>query len=173
MRRICTIGHSTLPIGEFIELLRDAGVDTLVDIRSFPGSRHSPQYGQAALRDALADAGIAYVHLPALGGRRRAIVAGSGNEGWREPSFRSYADYTASPEWQEGLERLEQIATASPSAIMCAERTHLRCHRRIVSDNLKARGWDVLHITSRGIEPHVYTEHARIEDGRVTYPAPA
>lgn len=173
-RRIYTIGHSTLPIEQFLALLRQHEIKTLVDIRQYPGSRRYPQFGQAALRNTLRVYGITYVHLVDLGGRRHEVVAGSGNEGWRVKAFRSYADYaTYSPAFAAALERLEGIAGASRVALMCAEYTPLKCHRRILADLMKALDWDVQHITTVGaLLPHTYTEHAHVVNGVVHYPAP-
>jgi uncharacterized protein (DUF488 family) len=174
-QRLYTIGHSTLESEQFITLLMRHGIRTLVDVRHYPASRRLPHFSQEALAQALAEQGIAYVHLRDLGGRRHQIIAGSGNDGWRVAAFRAYADYAAhSPAYLTALAHMEALARHSgPTAYMCAEHTHLKCHRRIISDYLLARGWDVQHIQSNGkLEPHVYTTHAHIGDGgHVRYPA--
>jgi uncharacterized protein (DUF488 family) len=166
---IFTIGHADLPIGTFIEHLRRNHVDMLVDIRRYPGSRHAPQYGQEALRDELAAAGIGYRHLVALGGRRKA-QPDSPNGAWRNASFRGYADYMETAEFRQGLLELEALARGRRIAIMCAESVWWRCHRSMVADALTADGWEVRHIMSDGaIRPHRLTEPARLIDGTLTY----
>lgn len=171
--RIYTIGHSTLPIERFLALLTQHQIELLVDIRHYPWSRRNPQFSQWALQNALYAQGISYTHLGDLGGRRSQIVAGSGNEGWRVSAFRAYADYaTYSPAFGQALETLMSVARHWPTAYMCSEHTHLKCHRRIVSDYLLALDWDVQHIASNGtLASHVYTEHAEVSEGRVRYPA--
>ena len=167
--RIWTVGHGTRPIEDFIELLREAKVVRLADVRTFPGSRRHPQFGQAALRDALADAGIAYVHLPGLGGRRDAR-ADSPHTALRVAAFRGYADHMASAEFSHDLARLEEMARESPTAYMCAETLWWRCHRRMLSDVLVARGWDVIHLLGPGkSEPHRLWDVARFVDGSLVY----
>lgn len=162
MTTIYTIGHSTQDIEHFLALLTRHHIETLVDIRHYPASRRCPQFNQAALAASLSEVGIGYTHLVALGGRRHQIIAGSGNDGWRVPAFRAYADYALSPEFRHGRETLEAIARRSVTAYMCAEVTHYKCHRRIVSDWLLASGWDVRHILASGaLEAHTYTSHAK------------
>ncbi|HEX9107549.1 MAG TPA: DUF488 domain-containing protein [Longimicrobiales bacterium] len=171
MTRIWTIGHSTRPAEELVELLRGEGVTQLVDVRRFPGSRRQPQYGREALAGSLADAGIAYVHEPALGGRR-AAARDSGNTFWRAGGFRGYADYMATGEFAEALRRLESLAAERPTAIMCAEAVPWRCHRQLVADALVARGHDVVHIMGGGrVQRHQLNAAARVNpDGTLTYP---
>jgi uncharacterized protein (DUF488 family) len=152
-------------------VLRDAGVELVVDVRAFPSSRRHPQYNRDALAAWLAAAGIAYRHLPGLGGRR-SPVPGSENGGWREVAFQGYADHLRSPEFQGALAELETSARATPTAIMCAEAVWWRCHRRLIADALVARGWRVEHLGS-GSEPiaHELTEFAVVRpDGTVAYP---
>ena len=168
-----SIGHSTHPLDAFADLLARHRVACVADVRRFPASRRSPQFGREALRDALAERGILYEHLPELGGRRR-VSRGSPNEGWTNQSFRGYADHMASAEFAEGLGRLEALGRARATAAMCAEAAWWRCHRRMVADALVARGWSVRHIGADGrLSSHELTGFAAIEDMRLTYPAGA
>lgn len=170
MPTIWTIGHGVRAQEEFIALLRGAGVSRLVDVRRHPGSRRHPHFSMESLREALAAADIEYRWSPALGGRRRAAPS-SRNTAWRNPSFRGYADYMETAPFAEALAALEEAAR-TPTAIMCAESVWWRCHRALISDALKVRGWDVRHILDRaGIVPHPYTSAARVQDGRLTYDA--
>lgn len=176
--RVHTIGHSTRSAQDFVDLLSRNGIDLLVDVRRYPGSRRHPHFNREALADTLAEAGIRYRHAPELGGRRPARddakgdVAASPNRGWRNDSFRAYADHMADPEWQAGLARLMEEAEAAAVAIMCAEAVPWRCHRQLISDALVARGVDVRHITSASEPaPHALNEMARVDgEGRVSYP---
>ncbi len=170
MTTIHTIGHSTRPIGEFIALLQRSGVTRLVDIRTVPGSRHNPQYGEHALAEALTAAGISYHHLKQLGGLRPR-QAHSTNTAWRNESFRNYADYMGTPEFEAGLAELLRLADQAPTAIMCAEAVPWRCHRRLVADALSARGVEVYEIIGEG-EPqhHRLTDFAVVDGTRVSYP---
>jgi len=145
-------------------------VHALADVRRFPGSRRLPHFNAEALRAALPEAGIAYEHMPELGGRR-SRVPGSPNGGWENAAFQGYADHMASEEFARGLARLEAWAAERSVAVMCAEAPWWRCHRRLVADALVARGWTVCHILGeqRGAE-HELTAFARLEDGRLTYP---
>jgi uncharacterized protein (DUF488 family) len=170
--RILTIGHSTRPIGELIELLREHGVARLIDVRTIPRSRANPQYDRVALGRALRRAKIGYQHLAALGGLRRARPD-SRNAAWRNASFRGYADYMATPEFEAGFAELVGLARVEPVAIMCAEAVPWRCHRSLIADALTARGHQVAHILSAAAaRPHRMTAFARVRAGRVTYPAP-
>lgn len=167
--RIWSVGHGTRPVGDLIAVLREAGVANLADIRSVPGSRRHPQFGQAPLKASLAAAGIDYVHLRGLGGRRDAL-SGSQHTSLKVDAFRGYADHMASEEFQRGLALLEEPATRSPTAFMCAETKWEDCHRRMLSDALTARGWDVTHLLGPGkSEPHRLWDVARIVDGRLVY----
>ncbi|MGI8609141.1 MAG: DUF488 domain-containing protein [Candidatus Dormibacteria bacterium] len=153
-----------------MELLRDNGVELLCDIRTVPGSRRVPQYNQAALEVELPAHGIAYTHLDELGGFRRATGA-SCNAGWRNASFRGYADYMQSSEFVAGLEHLVGLAGARITCLMCAEAVPWRCHRGLVGDALSVRGWRVLDIMGRdNLRPHELTSFARVDGQRVTYP---
>lgn len=168
--RIYTIGHSTRPIGEFIDLLRRNDVGTLVDIRTIPKSRHNPQYWHDALAGSLGEAGIAYTRLPGLGGRRR-TSPDSINTAWRNLSFRGYADHMQTAEFQEALDELIAIAEGSTTAIMCSEAVPWRCHRSLVGDALLVRGIEVIDImgpTSNRLEK--ITPWAQVDGTEITYP---
>jgi uncharacterized protein (DUF488 family) len=173
---IFTIGHSTRPIEEFIALLQESAIDLLVDVRAIPGSRHNPQFGGDALRAALAAAGIAYRHMPALGGRRhsRADAAPSPNGLWRNAAFRAYADYALTAPFRAALAELLALARSRRCVIMCAEAVWWRCHRRIITDYLLAAGETVGHIMApHDVEPAQMTPGAkRMPGGVLTYPAP-
>jgi uncharacterized protein (DUF488 family) len=147
-----TIGHSTHAIDRFVGLLRAHGIQVLCDVRRYPGSRRNPQFNVGPLRDSLAKAGIAYEPFgEELGGRRKASKVPHGPSAvWRNDAFRGYAEYTETPEFAAGLERLEELAHERRVAIMCAEGDWHRCHRRIVSDVLTRRGWRVIHIRPDG-----------------------
>jgi uncharacterized protein (DUF488 family) len=146
-------------------------VETLADVRRFPGSRRLPQFGAAALAAACEAAGLRYVHLEALGGRR-SRRPGSPNGGWENAAFQGYADWMGSPAFAAGLAELEALARAAPTAILCAEAPWWRCHRRLIADALVVRGWDVRHLMpSRAPAPHALTPFAVLApDGRLTYP---
>lgn len=169
---IFTIGHSTRRPDELLSLLRTNGVRRLVDVRRYPGSRRYPHFGQAALQRSLAAAGMSYVHEPALGGRR-APAPDSINRAWRSASFRGYADYMATPEFQAALLRMVAGAEAESTVLMCAEAVPWRCHRQLLADALLARGVEVRHII--GATPpavHSLNPAARVgADLVVTYPA--
>lgn len=165
-----TIGHSTRPITEFIDLLKEHGIQALADIRTIPRSRHNPQFEQDALRAALEAEGIAYHHLKALGGLRPG-TGGTLNLGWRNASFRNFADYMQTPAFEEGIGELLALADTRRTAIMCAEAVPWRCHRSLVADALLARGVEVMDILGpRHAAPHKLTPFARLDGSRVTYP---
>jgi uncharacterized protein (DUF488 family) len=168
-----TIGHSTRSLDEFIAILRQAGVETLVDVRAIPRSRTNPQFNQDALPAALAAAGIRYVHVPELGGRRsrRKGDAPSPNDFWENASFRNYADYAMGAPFRAGLEKLRSMGQTSRCAIMCAEAVWWRCHRRIIADYLLNAGEEVIHLVGPGREePAHMTPAAReIEPGVLVY----
>jgi uncharacterized protein (DUF488 family) len=149
---LLTIGHSTHEPAAFLDLLRGAGVEGIADVRRFPGSRRHPQFSREALGASLAGAGIAYEHLPELGGRRSASrePAAVANTGWRVPAFRAYADHLRSPEFAAGRARLRELALARPTALMCAEAAWWRCHRRLIADVFVLDGWDVEHVMPDG-----------------------
>ena len=168
--RVLAVGHSTRPLEELIELLRSCGVATLADIRTIPRSRRNPQFEQEALARALPAAGIRYVHLAQLGGLRHAR-RDSPNAGWRNASFRGYADHMGSCEFEEGLVELRALARDGPVAVMCAEAVPWRCHRSLLADALFARGVVVEHITGKGkTRPHRVTPFAVVKGRRVSYP---
>lgn len=170
---ILTIGHSTRSLEEFIALLRENAVDCLVDVRAFPGSRRHPQFNKQGLEESLPAAGIAYAHMRALGGRRKAseVPGESPNTLWRNESFRRYADYALGAEFQAALAGLAKLAGEKRCAMMCSEAVWWRCHRRIIADWLLARDWHVVHIMGEGkAEAASLTPGARItEDGQVVY----
>ncbi len=167
---ILTIGHSTHPIEDFLDMLTAHGVEQVVDVRTIPKSRRNPQFSQEQLPPALKRRAIRYVHLRALGGLRHPRKD-SINTAWRNDSFRGYADYMQSPEFSRALKDLMEIASESPTAIMCAEAVPWRCHRSLVADALSARSVAVEHIMSKSSrKPHTYTPFARIEGETVTYP---
>lgn len=174
MAGVFTIGHSTRAIEELLQLLAEHGIRVLVDVRRYPGSRRHPQFSRDALAGSLAGAGIEYVHEPDLGGRRPALPD-SPHTAWRVEAFRGYADYMETPELNAALERLIRRAEASPTVILCAEAVPWRCHRRLISDALVARGVQVLHILSPGhASPHELDPNARILPGnRLLYAGPA
>jgi len=170
--RLWTVGHSTRTLEALVGMLREAGILALVDVRRFPGSRRHPHFSGEAMATALAEAGIGYRHLPALGGRRRPLPD-SRNDAWRNAGFRGYADYMQTPAWQRASDALAALAGEAPTAVMCAEAVWWQCHRGLIADAFKADGWEVLHLMAPGrCEPHPYTGAARIVDGRLTYSAP-
>ena len=164
-----TVGHSTLPLDQFLALLRAHDVTALADVRQFPASRRHPHFARGALAEGLAGAGVDYAWLPALGGRR-SPRPGSRHVGWRNPSFRAYADHMESPEFAAGLDELLARAGVRPTAIMCAEAVPWRCHRQLIADALIARGVEVRHILSTApAGAHRLTSFARVEGDRVMY----
>lgn len=171
MPTIWTIGHSTRSADEFLDILRAHGIRRLVDVRRFPGSRRHPHFGREALAGLLEQAGIDYLWLPELGGRRDPRPD-SPNTAWRNSSFRGYADYMDTAPFEEAMSRLIAAARERPTAILCAEALWWRCHRALISDYLKVRNSDILHITdATHATPHPYTSAARIVDGRLSYAA--
>ena len=169
---IWTVGHSTRPIGEFTTLLRTHEIRLLVDVRTIPRSRHNPQFNTETLAESLKEAGLVSLHMPTLGGLRKARKD-SINNGWRNASFRGYADYMQTAEFWSALEELMMHGRQGPTAIMCAEALPWRCHRSLIADALVSRGWDIRHIVSpKKATPHVLTSFAHSEKGRLTYPKP-
>jgi len=169
MLRIWTLGHSTLEFAALLGLLRQHRIMLLADVRSYPGSRRCPQFNRTALQSALPAAGIAYRHFAALGGRRQ-TAKGSRNAAWRNSSFRGYADYMETNEFQAGMAELASAAAQQPTALMCAEALWWRCHRALIADALKFAGYEVLHIASGGgLTVHPFTSAASIVDGRLSY----
>ena len=169
--RIFTVGHSTRGADEFIALLQAHAIEQLVDVRTIPRSRHNPQFAGDALSRSLIAAGMAYLHLKALGGLRHAR-RDSINTGWRNASFRGYADYMQTPEFEQALEQLVSLARERRTAIMCAEAVPWRCHRSLIADALLIRGVSVEEIASTTTtRPHALTSFAQVEGIRITYPA--
>jgi uncharacterized protein (DUF488 family) len=164
-----TIGHSTHPIEEFVRMLHAHGVETLVDVRTVPRSGHNPQFNREVLPESLREAGIAYVHMPELGGLRHPR-RDSVNTGWRNPSFRGYADYMQTPEFALALQRLISLLRASRTAIMCSEAVPWRCHRSLIADAVTVRGIRVEHIMSAtALRPHSLTPFADVDGDKITY----
>jgi uncharacterized protein (DUF488 family) len=169
MSTVWTVGHSTRSAEEFGQMLLAHGVQVLVDVRMFPGSRRYPQFNRTALAESLAAIGIEYKHEPRLGGRRKPR-ADSHNTAWKNASFRAYADYMESEEFQKGIEELLELARDARVAVMCAESLWWRCHRSLISDYLKSTGHTVIHILSETkTEEHPFTSAARIVDGKLSY----
>jgi uncharacterized protein (DUF488 family) len=168
---IWTIGHSTHPIDQFLEPLARLRIEAVGDVRSFPGSRRYPHFGKQALSATLADHGIDYRWLPALGGRRRPRPD-SPNSAWRNSSFRGYADHMASAEFAQGIEQLLELAANERCAIMCSESLWWRCHRSLIADALCVRDIKVLHILDADhVRSHPMTAPARIVRGQLRYDA--
>jgi uncharacterized protein (DUF488 family) len=168
---VLTIGHSTHSWEDFLRLLRVHGVERVIDVRSIPRSRHNPQFNRETLSKKLRAARIGYVHLRKLGGLRRARHD-SQNMGWRNPSFRGFADYMQTPEFRAGLDRLVKLAGQKRSAIMCAEAVPWRCHRSLIADALTLRGIRVDDIMSmKQSQAHSLTAFAHVQGECITYPA--
>ena len=168
-KTIWTIGHSTHPFEEFLAMLRSFQIELLVDIRNFPGSRKYPQYNKDTLEKTLPENGIRYLHLKALGGRRRPRKD-SVNTAWRSEAFRGYADYMETEIFHAAIAELEEAGAKQRVAYMCSEAVWWRCHRSLVSDYLKVKGWTVMHIMGVGkVEEHPFTSPARVENGELKY----
>lgn len=171
--RIYTLGHSTLSSGDFLELLRHYGIDCLVDVRTIPRSLHNPQFSKEKLSPFLRVRRIKYLHLKELGGLRRHVKGEEANAGWRNASFRGYADYMQTAEFSAGVAKLVQLAQAKTTAIMCSEAVPWRCHRSLIGDAMLVRGFEVIDIFStRSAKPHTLTPMAKVDGTRITYPAP-
>lgn len=169
MKTIWTIGHSTRSLEEFLHLLKTFDIQLLMDVRSYPGSRKFPQFNKENMEISLPENGFEYQHMRDLGGRRK-VDPNSKNDAWRLASFRGYADYMETEEFSAALEILENIASQKRTAIMCAEAVWWSCHRSMISDALKVRGWKVLHIMSdTTVTEHPYTAPARVVDGKLDY----
>ena len=168
---IFTIGHSTRSLEDFIALLQREDVRHLVDVRRFPVSRRYPHFDSRPLAVALGERSIGYEHAIALGGRRSALPT-SRNLGWRNASFRGYADHTASDEFTAALEHVIAVGATMPTVVMCAEAVPWRCHRTLIADALLARGCEVRHILDAATTTHTLTSFGVIVDGRVEYPGP-
>ncbi len=168
--RVLTVGHSTRPIGTFIELLCSHGVTQLIDVRTVPRSRHNPQFNQDALPAALAQADIGYAHAAGLGGFR-STTADSLNCGWRNLSFRGYADYMQTPDFGANLRSVIELSLTARVALMCAEAVPWRCHRSLIADALVVNGIPTCEIVSlKRLQPHKLTPFARVERREITYP---
>ena len=168
---IWSVGHGARSLEEFVATLQSANIQALADIRSQPGSRRHPQFGAQALAAALGEAGIAYEHLPSLGGRRE-TRPDSPHRALRVSAFRGYADHMSTDEFARGYERLVSLARGSRAAFMCAETLWWRCHRRLVADRLTVDGWLVTHLLAPGkSEPHRLWDAARLDDGNLVYDA--
>jgi uncharacterized protein (DUF488 family) len=168
--RIWTIGHSTRKLDNFFSLLNENGIRLLADVRQFPGSKRYPQFNKDALADSLGKVGIRYEHFPELGGRRKP-KPDSHSTAWRNESFRGYADHMETDEFRKGMQRLVDLANeVGPTAIMCAEAVWWRCHRSLISDYLKARGVEVIHIVdAKKTDPHPFTSAAQMVNGELSY----
>lgn len=172
MTTIYTVGHSTHSQEEFIDMLLSHGIEVLVDIRSFPGSRKYPHFNQENMCWWLLHNNIKYVHIPKLGGRRRKLNIESPNDGWRNESFKNYADYTLTNEFEEGLEELLLISNNYKVCYMCSECVPWRCHRSIVSDILVSRGVNVKHImNNKTANEHKMISFGVVEGDHVIYPS--
>ena len=173
---IWTIGHWTCPEQAFLQTLFDHGIDAIADVRAHPGSRRNPQFGREVMPQWLADAGIDYVHLPELGGRRPTQNSQSSvNDGWRQPSFKNYADYTLTVDYRNGIDRLTRMAQSRRTAITCGEPMPWRCHRLLIANTLTVQGWTVWHLmgdaTPRRHELGQWGARPSVShDGQVTYP---
>jgi uncharacterized protein (DUF488 family) len=169
VKRIWTIGHSTRSIEEFISLLHGFKITLLADVRNFPGSRRYPHFNKESLEASLKKENISYIHYKDLGGRRKP-VPGSVNTAWRHEAFRGYADYMQTEEFQTALADLKSQAIKQHTAYMCSEAVWWRCHRSLISDQLKSEGWTVMHIMEAGKEKeHPYTAPAKIINGKLSY----
>ncbi len=169
-RAVYTIGHSTHPIAEFVKMLQAFGIEIVADVRKISKSRHNPQFGEEVLPEHLQVNDIGYIRLEGLGGLRRTTKA-SVNTGWRNVSFRGYADYMQTPEFAESLEQLIKIAAEQQTAIMCAEAVPWRCHRSLIGDALLVRNIPVIDImTKKAARPHVLTPFAKVDGVKITYP---
>ena len=170
MAILYTIGHSTRTGEELTETLKAHEIETLVDIRAFPASKRLPQFNRESLEASLPAAGIKYAWMKALGGYRKKILEVSPNIAMRNASFRNYADYMLTPEFEDAMAQLLRLAESSRTAYMCAERVYFHCHRMLVSDWLVAHGHEVLHIDGvRPPKPHHLTAEARLTDGKLFY----
>jgi uncharacterized protein (DUF488 family) len=170
MATLYTIGHSTRAIEEFIAALKAHSIEALVDIRAFPMSRRLPHFNRENLEKSLGDAGMRYLWMKELGGMRKKSLEESPNIALRNDSFRNYADYMLTPEFERAMTHLIETAEHSRTAYMCAERVHFKCHRMLVSDWLVAHGHEVLHIDdAKPVKPHKLMSEARVEDGRLIY----
>lgn len=168
-RHIWTIGHSTRTLEEFISLLKADAIEHLIDVRRFPGSRKFPQYNLENLQRSIQEQGMLYTHQEPLGGRRKASQD-SKNTVWNHPSFRGYADYMETDDFQQAYNTLETLTLKQRCAIMCSEAVWWRCHRSMIADLLKSKGWEVIHILgAEQHQEHPYTKPAKITKGQLSY----
>jgi uncharacterized protein (DUF488 family) len=168
-KKIWTIGHSTRALDDFLNLLRTFNIGHLVDVRTFPGSKRFPHFNKESLAESLDQNNILYSHMVELGGRRKPHPQ-SVNSSWRHPSFRGYADYMQTPSFEKAIEKLEAIGLETPVAYMCSEAVWWKCHRALISDYLKVRGWTVLHILDLNkITEHPFTAPAKTAQGKLFY----
>ena len=166
---IWTVGHGARPLDEFLATVRSAEIEALADVRRFPGSRRHPQFGAGSLEAALGKIGIAYRHVPELGGRRDPHPD-SPHRALRVAAFRGYADHMATEEFARGYDQLVSLASESRTVVMCAETLWWRCHRRLIADRLTADGWNVTHLFApEKSESHLIWDVARIDDGHLVY----
>ena len=169
MPKVWSVGHGTRPVQELIAVLSEAGIKVLADVRSIPGSRRHPQFGRSALTASLAKAGIEYVHLRGLGGRRDPLPE-SPHVALKVDAFRGYADHMSTAEFAADYARLAAVAREKRVAFMCAETHWSKCHRRVLSDRLTVDGWSVTHLLGVGAsEPHQLWDIARVVDGTIVY----
>ncbi len=169
-KTIWTVGHSTRSIMEFNDIISYFGIEIVADVRSFPGSRKFPQFNKENMEEWLKELGFGYVHFKNLGGRRK-VKPDSNNKGWRLAAFRGYADYMETQEYKIALKELENLAQKNKVAFMCSEAVWWSCHRSLISDDLKNKGWEVIHIMKVGTSmEHPYTKPAKIVKGKLTYP---
>ncbi|MGZ3901078.1 MAG: DUF488 domain-containing protein [Bacteroidia bacterium] len=169
MKIIYTIGHSTRSFDEFVKLLNSFKITLLADIRNYPGSKRYPHFNKEALEINLPARGISYLHFKMLGGRRKPL-GDSKNNAWRNSAFKGYADYMETDEFQHVIKELEELASHEPTAYMCSEAVWWRCHRALISDFLKIKGWNVRHIIAMDKAPeHPYTSAASIVNGKLSY----
>ena len=167
---VCMIGHSNRPLDTFLDLLQSNEIVRVLDVRTVPRSRHNPQFGIDLLPSSLQAAGISYTHFPGLGGLRHSRP-GSLNSGWRNASFRGYADYMQTPEFASNVEQVARLAAHEQCALMCAEAVPWRCHRALIADALTVRGIVVEDIIgAKGRKLHVLTPWARVDGLRIIYP---
>lgn len=167
-----TIGHSNRTLPVFIGLLQSHGIELVVDIRRLPGSNRYPQFNADELATALREVQIQYLHLPLLGGRRNKAAGPSSNGAWENASFRNYADYMQTEQFDQGISELLELATHTVTSVMCSEAVWWRCHRRLVADALTVRGIEVRHIMGTSLAPiHSVTPFAKVDGSQVTYPA--
>lgn len=167
---IFTIGHSTRLLKDFVAILKSYKVKQIVDVRTIPRSRHNPQFNRETLPDDLSDVGIAYLHMPGLGGLRHPITDSS-NLGWRNTSFRGFADYMQTEEFKESIDKLIEIAKKKQIVLMCAESVPWRCHRSLIADALQVRDMQVKHIMSqKSCKDHILTPWIKVHGFKITYP---